>query len=187
MKGLMEVKKLTVIDIIDNETDPLSSPCCCMKPTPSVSSKEPDDRPCVFTQELMTVIKEQKALDFNIMCHAAHGLSLLLIAEYDVVNNDGNTETKESHLLFDGGPDPVLWINNASKLNVDLSCIDNVVLSHYHVDHSHGLRGAVKEICKARIKKACLEPMIVDLHKSSIISRGIKVCDHNLHAIRQKV
>ena len=83
---IIEIKRLTIINIVDNETDPLSSPCCCMKPTPNTFSKTPDDRPCTYTQELMATVQDKKALDFNYMCHAAHGLSLLLIAEYDETN-----------------------------------------------------------------------------------------------------
>ena len=79
MSDVIEVKRLTVIDIVDNETDPLSSPCCCMKPIPNKSSStssrsDPDKRPCTYTQELMTVVRNEKALDFNSMCYAAHGM-----------------------------------------------------------------------------------------------------------------
>ena len=175
MKDLQEIKRLTVIDIVDNESDALSSPCSCMKPIPNASSDTPDDRSCTYTQELITVVREKKALDFNHICHAAHGLSLLLIAEYDEIGDDGNVETKSSHLLFDGGPDLNVWRSNVEKLNIDLSKIETAVLSHYHVDHSNGLRAAVEDISKARISKSGLDPLVVDLHKSQIVSRGLKV------------
>ena len=201
MKDLIEVKRLTVIDIIDNESDSLSSSCSCMKPTPNITSKDKkqDERPCIYTQEFMSVIKENKALDFNKVCHAAHGLSLLLIAEYDCVEeeseeqiNDENgrvivnttkTKTKSSHLLFDAGPDPNIWSANVKKLGIDLGSIETIVLSHYHVDHSNGLRAAVRQIYEARStttnsleKEEMADPsIIVDLHSSKIVSRGMKV------------
>jgi 7,8-dihydropterin-6-yl-methyl-4-(beta-D-ribofuranosyl)aminobenzene 5'-phosphate synthase len=179
MKGLIEIKRLTVINIVDNETDALSSPCCCMKPTPNTPSSTPDDRPCTYTQELNTVIKDEGALDFNYQCHAAHGLSLLLIADYDEIDDNGEVQTKSSQLLFDGGPDPAIWKSNAKKLKIDLPSIGRAVLSHFHVDHSNGLKGAVEDISEARTKIG-LDPLIVDIHKSKIVRRGLKVSAINV-------
>jgi len=221
MEGLIELKRLTVINIVDNETDALSSPCSCMTPTPNISKSTPtntgtstgtgtaapDNRPCTYTQELVTVLSDHKILNFDYMCHAAHGLSLLLIAEYDeeenetetvqevTKSNDNDTSTyayasvqnasstvpvpkkrrKSTQLLFDGGPDPAVWRSNAQKLKIDLPSIDTVVLSHYHVDHSNGLRAAVKDISAARIQSGHPDPLVVDLHKSKITTRGLKV------------
>jgi hypothetical protein len=237
MKDLKEIKRLTIINIVDNETDPLSSPCVCCgggnSSTSSTSSsknskginegggnsienKEDDNnnniRTCAYTQEIMTVMshysrnignnegdtsvgedfekkskrrsKKGAPIDFNSMCHAAHGLSLLLIAEYD--------DTKTSYLLFDGGPDPELWRRNVQKLKIDLSQINNIVLSHYHIDHSNGLRSAVHDICQAKEgdmnglgkgnyeeqveeEGTIISPLMIDLHPSTIKSRGIKI------------
>ena len=105
-------------------------------------------------------------------------MSLLLIADYDEISSDGSVQTKSTSLLFDGGPDENLWRQNVSKLKIDLSSIDCAVLSHYHTDHSNGLRAAVKDIQEARNNNRIegIEcPLIVDLHDSKIVSRGIKV------------
>ena len=175
MKDLIEVKRLTVIDIVDNETDALSAPCRCIQPIPNTRSSTLDERPCIYTQEFMTILSNEKALNFENVCHSAHGLSLLLIAEYDeVIGDDGEVRTRSSHLLFDGGPDPNIWRSNAKKLKIDLTSIGTVVLSHYHIDHSNGLRAAVEDIGHARNQHK-LHPLIVDLHKSKIVSRGLKV------------
>lgn len=58
-------------------------------------------------------------------CEAAHGLSFYV-------------ETENHKLLFDTSPSKVL-IRNAQKLGVDLTCIDTVILSHGHYDHSGGI------------------------------------------------
>ena len=42
-------------------------------------------------------------------------------------------------ILFDAGRYPDTVIKNAEALNVDLSCITDVVLSHFHFDHNSGL------------------------------------------------
>mmetsp|Transcript_22117 Transcript_22117/g.25594 ORF Transcript_22117/g.25594 Transcript_22117/m.25594 type:complete len:365 (+) Transcript_22117:99-1193(+) len=179
MQEIKEVKRLTIINIVDNETDFLSSPCQCCKPIPNLSSKKvKDTRPCIYTQESATVLRQHKSLDFNKICTPAHGLSLLLIVEYDdddVQKEDGNSQTKTScsHLLFDAGLDPNVWRQNAEKLNVDLKMIDRIVLSHYHIDHSNGLRSAVKDISDARSNHA-LSGLTVDMHTSKIVSRGLK-------------
>ena len=48
-------------------------------------------------------------------------------------------ETENRRILFDTGQNLALS-NNAEVLGVELSCIDTVVLSHGHYDHSGGLK-----------------------------------------------
>lgn len=59
------------------------------------------------------------------ICRAEHGLSYLL--EFD-----------SKKILFDTGQSD-LFLENAGKMNIDLSDIDMVVLSHGHYDHGNGL------------------------------------------------
>ena len=59
------------------------------------------------------------------------------------------------------------------KLCTDLSSIERIVLSHYHADHSAGLRSAVPLVAEAR-KAARLPPPVVDLHPSNPEVRGIQ-------------
>lgn len=222
---LKELTSLTVINIVDNESDGMSSPCACMTPIPnhsnSAAQEEEDNRVATYTMELATRLNEDQALDMENLCTAAHGLSLLLIGEYEEDNNEelevsssspheksepessGQTPTnhpgirspaptknnsnshspmtrkptKKKYLLFDGGPDPKIWSNNAAKCKIPLHEINNVVLSHYHVDHSNGLRAAVREISKQRIDEGKQDsvPVHVDLHHSQIETRGFKV------------
>ena len=66
-----------------------------------------------------------------------HGLSLYI-------------ETGHKKILFDTGPDHT-FIENARKLNVDLSTIDLVFLSHGHYDHGGGIPAFQKLNKTARI------------------------------------
>jgi 7,8-dihydropterin-6-yl-methyl-4-(beta-D-ribofuranosyl)aminobenzene 5'-phosphate synthase len=50
-----------------------------------------------------------------------------------LVEVDGNC------ILFDAGRYPDTVIRNAAVLNVDLSCVTDVVFSHFHFDHTTGL------------------------------------------------
>ncbi|MHA1771551.1 MAG: MBL fold metallo-hydrolase [Candidatus Thorarchaeota archaeon] len=45
----------------------------------------------------------------------------------------------DDHLLFDTGADPERLLFNMQKMDIDLSAIDVIVLSHDHSDHTGGL------------------------------------------------
>lgn len=66
-----------------------------------------------------------------------HGLSLYI-------------ETKQHKLLFDLGAS-ALFVENAKKLNIDLSEIDMVVISHGHFDHGGGLNAFLNVNSKAKV------------------------------------
>ncbi len=57
-------------------------------------------------------------------CKAEHGLSMLIEAD--------------EKILFDSGQSR-LFIDNATRLNIDLKKVEKVVLSHGHYDHGNGL------------------------------------------------
>ncbi|MFA6809190.1 MAG: MBL fold metallo-hydrolase [Eubacteriales bacterium] len=48
----------------------------------------------------------------------------------------------EKTILFDTGHTDV-FLQNAQKMNIDLSCLDYVVLSHGHIDHTGGLNSLI--------------------------------------------
>jgi 7,8-dihydropterin-6-yl-methyl-4-(beta-D-ribofuranosyl)aminobenzene 5'-phosphate synthase len=72
----------------------------------------------------VTSLIENERLDDTLLCE--HGLSMLV-------------ETPGLRILFDTGATSA-FLDNAETLNIDLSKIDVVVLSHAHYDHSGGLR-----------------------------------------------
>jgi 7,8-dihydropterin-6-yl-methyl-4-(beta-D-ribofuranosyl)aminobenzene 5'-phosphate synthase len=49
-------------------------------------------------------------------------------------------------VLFDAGRYPDTVIRNAGTLKVDLSCVTDVVLSHFHFDHTTGLAPLLKNL-----------------------------------------
>ena len=66
-----------------------------------------------------------------------HGLSLYI-------------ETKNHKLLFDLGQSD-LFIENSKKLNINLTAVDTVVISHGHYDHGGGLRAFLSINSKAKV------------------------------------
>lgn len=103
---LIEVEELKIQVLVDNVTDSLSS-------VPNNVTHEMD---YLETQGM-------DELSGECLCCGAHGLSLLLtVKKYSV----------EHAILFDAGPDGEVFKRNVSKLNVDLSKIERVVLSHDH-------------------------------------------------------
>lgn len=57
-----------------------------------------------------------------------------------LVEVDGNC------ILFDAGRYPDTVIRNAEVLSVDLSCVTDVVLSHFHFDHTTGLLPLIENL-----------------------------------------
>ena len=49
-------------------------------------------------------------------------------------------------VLFDAGRHPDTVIRNAKVLNVDLTCVTDVVLSHFHFDHNTGLLPLLEDL-----------------------------------------
>lgn len=66
-----------------------------------------------------------------------HGLSLYI-------------ETQKHKILFDLGPDDTLF-KNAEIMNIDLSEVDTVIISHGHMDHGGALKRFLQVNGKARI------------------------------------
>ncbi len=59
-------------------------------------------------------------------------------------------ETKKKKILFDVGESD-LFLKNANKLNVDISAVDSLVISHGHSDHGGGLKMFLRENTSAKV------------------------------------
>ncbi|MDH3754022.1 MAG: MBL fold metallo-hydrolase [Acidimicrobiia bacterium] len=156
---LLDELVLTVV--VDNETDTLSSVDVGVAQLPEVvsllervpPSRHHDGHPgvCVFDQ----------------LCVACHGLSVLVT---------GRAGAEPRSLLFDVGPYADVWLDNATRLGVDLASIEVLFLSHWHADHSGGFPAVVEAIAAARAA-AGRPPPVVDLHPDRPDQRGVQLAN----------
>ncbi len=61
-------------------------------------------------------------------------------------------EVDGRRFLFDTGANPDLVLHNAKALKIDLSSVEDVILSHNHDDHTGGLISLRRELMKANPK-----------------------------------
>ncbi|OTA21014.1 Ribonuclease BN [Xenorhabdus beddingii] len=78
-----------------------------------------------MTLKITALLENQVFSPYKGVLTAKAGLSLLI-------------EKQKTAILFDTGPDGS-FIDNAKKLNIDLSTVSTVVISHGHFDHCGGL------------------------------------------------
>lgn len=155
--GVAALDALDILVVVDNETDTLSSVDDGVPQVPEVAhlaARIPSTR-AYEGHECKTV--------FDQLCCACHGLSVLVT---------GRRDGREHSMLFDVGPYPDIWLENAQRLDVDLSKIECLFLSHWHFDHSGGFPRVVAAISEARAA-AGLAPPIVDLHPDRPDQRGV--------------
>jgi 7,8-dihydropterin-6-yl-methyl-4-(beta-D-ribofuranosyl)aminobenzene 5'-phosphate synthase len=156
-EGIVALDELEILVVVDNETDTLSSVDEGVPQIPEVvhlAARLPPSRK-YDGHECKTV--------FDQLCCACHGLSVLIT---------GRAGGQRRSLLFDVGPYPDLWLENARRLAIDLSTIEYVFLSHWHFDHSGGFPGVIAAIGKARSAAGLTRP-VVDLHPDRPDQRGI--------------
>jgi 7,8-dihydropterin-6-yl-methyl-4-(beta-D-ribofuranosyl)aminobenzene 5'-phosphate synthase len=152
---ILDELMLTVV--VDNETDTLSSVDSGVAQLPEMASllgrvppsREYDGHPgiCVFDQ----------------LCVACHGLSVLAT---------GRRGAETRTVLFDVGPYGDVWLDNAERLGIDLTSIEELFLSHWHADHSGGFPAVVEAISSAR-EASGLPALVVDLHPDRPDQRGV--------------
>jgi len=158
---VVELDELEILVVVDNETDTLSSVDDGVPQIPEVihvAARRPPDR--VHEGHECKVVLDQ-------LCCGCHGLSVLLRARLD---------GKERCMLFDVGPYPDLWQDNARRLDVDLASIEVVFLSHWHFDHSGGFPEVIAAITQARAATG-LPPPLIDLHPDRPDQRGLMMPD----------
>ena len=155
--GLVELDRLEVLVIVDNETDTLSSVDEGIPQIPEMIHRTAIIPPTrIFDGRECKVILDQ-------LCCACHGYSVLI---------SGQVGERIHTALFDVGPYPDIWIDNARRLNVDLSIIETIFLSHWHRDHSGGFPEVIEAVSNARKVKG-LPPPTVNLHPKRPDQRGI--------------
>jgi 7,8-dihydropterin-6-yl-methyl-4-(beta-D-ribofuranosyl)aminobenzene 5'-phosphate synthase len=155
--GVLHLDELEILVVIDNETDTLSSVDEGVPQIPEVAhlaTRTPPSRK--YEGHDCKMVLDQ-------LCCACHGLSVLLT---------GRRGEQKRSMLFDVGPYPDLWLDNARRLDVDLSTIECIFLSHWHFDHSGGFPEVAAAVAKAR-SAAGLPPPIVDLHPDRPDQRGV--------------
>jgi 7,8-dihydropterin-6-yl-methyl-4-(beta-D-ribofuranosyl)aminobenzene 5'-phosphate synthase len=155
--GVLRLDELEILVIVDNETDTLSSVDAGIPQVPEVmhlAARTPTSRKH-DGHECKTV--------FDQLCCACHGLSVLIT---------GRRGREQRSMLFDVGPYPDLWLDNARRLAIDLSRIECIFLSHWHFDHSGGFPKVIAAVSAARAA-AGLAPPVIDVHPNRPDQRGI--------------
>jgi 7,8-dihydropterin-6-yl-methyl-4-(beta-D-ribofuranosyl)aminobenzene 5'-phosphate synthase len=94
---------------------------------------------------------------------AEHGFSMLIRVL---------AEGKSHSILFDTGNSPNGVVENSTRMGLDLSEIESIVLSHGHYDHSGGLLSVLKAINKFDL------PIIV--HDDMFTKRGVENQDGSI-------
>ncbi len=148
---------LEIIVVVDNESDTLSSVDDGVPQIPEVvhlAARTQTDRHYAG-HECKTV--------FDQLCCGCHGLSVLI---------KGRRGDHSRSLLFDVGPYPDIWLDNARRLGIDLVAIEYVFLSHWHFDHSGGFPRVIAAISAAREAAGMSRP-VIDLHPNRPDQRGI--------------
>jgi 7,8-dihydropterin-6-yl-methyl-4-(beta-D-ribofuranosyl)aminobenzene 5'-phosphate synthase len=94
-----------------------------------------------LTRLKVTVIAED-TVGYETPYLGQHGVCFLLTAERDGVTKN---------ILVDVAQDSSALIENTKRMQISLSCIDAVVLTHCHYDHTQGLTKVLVEIGKKDI------------------------------------
>ena len=155
--GVVPLEQLEILVVVDNETDTLSSVDEGVPQVPEVihlAARTPPDRQ-YKGHDCKTV--------FHQLCCCCHGLSVLIT---------GRRGGQQRCMLFDTGPDSRIWLDNARRLDIDLSTIECVFLSHWHFDHSGAFPEVIAAISAARAAAGLSRP-VIDLHPNRPDQRGI--------------
>lgn len=92
---------------------------------------------CIEMRTTMKIMVLAENTTSNEKFNYEHGLSLYI-------------ETKSCKILFDMGQTD-LFLENAKKMNIDLSLVDIAVISHGHYDHGGGLKKFLEINQKAKV------------------------------------
>ncbi len=159
-----EIDALELLVVVDNETDTLSTIDPGVPQVSEVAARVArTEAGRVHDGHACKVVLDD-------LCCACHGYSVLAT---------GRRGQETRTVLFDTGPYPDLWLDNARRLGVDLAAIDGVFLSHWHHDHSGALPRVVAAIAQARAR-AGRTPPFADVHPDRPDQRGLLAADGTL-------
>jgi 7,8-dihydropterin-6-yl-methyl-4-(beta-D-ribofuranosyl)aminobenzene 5'-phosphate synthase len=162
-QSLLELDSLTIQVIVDNELDPISP-----SPNPQVTQSGG-----IFTIGMTGPDISHQAhrggagveLRMDNICCGAHGLSLLIT---------GRRGDETHTVLFDTGPEEQVFERNATRLGLKdkVGEVEDIVLSHWHRDHSGGMLKAIAMVQAA--KKNGGKAVRADLHPARPTYRGVQ-------------
>ena len=156
-EDILELDELEILVVVDNETDTLSSVDAGVPQVPEIihlAARTPASR---------NYLDHECKIVFDQLCCACHGLSVLIT---------GRHGGEQRSMLFDVGPYPDLWLDNARRLGIDPSRIECIFLSHWHFDHSGGFPEVIAAVSAARDAAGFARPT-VDVHPNRPDQRGI--------------
>lgn len=157
---MLELDELHLVVVTDNETDALSS---------IDNGVQANERVALLDRLEPSFVIDGKdhisVLDH--MCCASHGFSVLAT---------GVKDSTSRTVLFDVGPYGDIWLANAVRLDIDLSAIETVFLSHWHWDHSGGLVAVLSAIASARSDVGLPAP-VLEVHPNRPDHRGTRLSD----------
>jgi 7,8-dihydropterin-6-yl-methyl-4-(beta-D-ribofuranosyl)aminobenzene 5'-phosphate synthase len=125
--GLRAVDSVELRVLVDNDSDPLSTP---------VGPWCANETQCRIADDAMP--------EFGNWCCGSLGFSLLV-----TVRVDG----EQYQTVFDAGPTKTLCVENIERLKVDVGGVGGIVLSHGHYDHTLGTLELLKLIHQHRHKR----------------------------------
>jgi len=120
VKTLVQADRVEVLILVDNVTDNLSTAPLFVE----------NEWPRLWSRGM-------RSLSGRCLCCAAHGLSCAI-----TVWAGGRART----LLFDAGPDEVVFERNVERLGFDMGQVEGIVLSHGHWDHCGAMLRALQMI-----------------------------------------
>lgn len=154
MENLVAADSVEIQILVDNATDGLSS-----------------NPPFVEGEIAFHRRNGMKILAGNCLCCAAHGLSCLVKVRKG---------RRERILLFDTGPDPLVFSRNARLLKVDFASIDALMLSHGHWDHGGGILKALDLMAAA----GAAPDVPVHMHPEMFARRATRAADGTMLPMR---
>lgn len=159
MDQLVELDKLEILVIVDNELDPLSR---C--PNPAVQQSGGVRDMAMRDENLTSDVRGPGVHEFRMdnICCSAHGLSLMVT---------GFKGEQKRTLLFDTGPEEAVWERNTKRTKADIGQIETIALSHWHRDHSGGMLKVLEMVKSAQTVNRALH---VDLQPDRPDYRGVQ-------------